>query len=366
MSDARRESETIFTRVFGGDPAAFAFAHGRVNLIGEHTDYNQGLVLPMLISKQCHAAGDLGGRPQHCEVYSRETGELRSFRVGDESMRRQGWASYVAGVLAQLQEDSSVSVGIRIALASDVPLGSGLSSSAAIEVAIGRLVCGLLGRRIEPMRLARMCRRAEHEFAGVPCGLMDQATVSAGREDCAMMLDCREEVLTSVKLPTDFRMMVVDTGVKHALAEGAYRQRVEECRSAVNAMRVDSLRDANESMLTRIDDLTVRRRAAHVISENRRVVQAVEALKTEDVARFGRLMIESHESLRDNYEVSCTESDRLVEVARATRGVLGARMTGGGFGGCVIVVGSEEGLRRFSSGLGASGGVVVESICRRS
>lgn len=356
------DSATVFTREFGRKPLAFESAHGRVNLIGEHTDYNQGFVLPMLIAKQCHAAGDLGGEPGHCEVYSREAGEMKTFRIGDEKMHRRGWASYVAGVLAQLHEQSAVSVGVRIAVASDVPMGAGLSSSAALEIAVGRLVCRLLGRTIEPMRLARMCQQAEHRFVGVPCGLMDQAVVSSGRSGYAMMLDCREAGLTEVKLPSEFRLAVVHTGVKHDLAEGAYKSRVEECRAAAHALSLMTLRDATLNMLSHIDDSTIRKRAAHVIGENQRVIDAVAALESGSLEQFGRLMYDSHDSLRDDYQVSCRESDRLVCLARSTPEVWGARMTGGGFGGCVIALGTREGLRRYCDRAASLGATPIERI----
>jgi galactokinase len=344
MADARSDASSIFHSRFGAWPEQSCSAPGRVNLIGEHTDYNFGFVLPLTIDRRCYAAGDLRGDPGVVEVISRETQECVRFRIGDDAMRKSGWAAYVAGVIAQFHAIGRIQHGIRIAIASDVPSGAGLSSSAALEVSVGRLVCELVGFEFESMSMAKLCMRAEHEYAGVPCGLMDQAIVSGGREGFAMLMDCRDESCEHIALPREFDLLVIDSGVKHAHGQGEYRTRAEECARAAAALGVRSLRECERYEEAKRLPLTLFRRVKHVVEENRRVLRAVELLKSADVAELGHVLTMSHLSLRDEYEVSCSEVDDLVARVLGVEGVYGARMTGGGFGGCVAVLGKSDAL----------------------
>lgn len=343
MSTARTDAIDLFVARFGKAPAKTCSAPGRVNLIGEHTDYNQGFVLPLIIEKRCFAAGDRGGDAGFVEVTSREFGETVRFRIGDDAMRKRGWAAYVAGVVAQINARKSLRDGLRISIAADIPVGAGLSSSAALEVAVARLICELSEFELDGMALAKLCMRAEHEYAGVPCGLMDQAVVSAGREGFAMLIDCRDESFEHVPLPHGFELLILDSGVKHAHGAGEFRKRVEECAQAAVALGVASLRDGEGLDLSFLPPL-LRRRAEHVTEENRRVLRAVDMLRCQDLSGLGELLKSSHQSLRDDFEVSCPEVDALVEHASGVRGVYGARMTGGGFGGSVIVTGERAAL----------------------
>ncbi|MFZ4576468.1 MAG: galactokinase, partial [Phycisphaerales bacterium] len=333
----------LHSRLFGEEPRYWSSAPGRVNLIGEHTDYNGGFVLPIAISRRCRAVASLSADPGTAEVYSAQagaTGERASFRVGDASMKGRGWAAYAAGVLAQLSPDPTAP-GLSITVGSDVPLGAGLSSSASFEVAVGAAAALAWGIEIEPMALARACRRAEHEYAGVPCGLMDQAISCLAHEGHALLLDCRDETFDHVPLPRDdaYSLLVANTGVRHTLGDGEYRKRVELCGQAAAAIGVPSLRDATAADLDRAaPNLSgpALRCARHVLSENARTLHACEALRRRAFDEFGRLMFESHRSLRDDYRVSCPELDFIVEFAAGK--AVGARMTGGGFGGSAMLL----------------------------
>lgn len=343
----------LYRTTFGREATAFASAPGRVNLIGEHTDYNAGFVLPMAIDRRCEAAGSLGPGQGRCEIVSTLSGEVVRFDIGDASMKRSGWGAYAAGVLAEISAGRCMR-DLRIAVASDVPTGSGLSSSASFEVAVGAVAAVLWGVEVGGMDLARACRRAEHAYAGVPCGLMDQAISVLAREGHAMMLDCRDESVKHVPMPPQdrARVLVVNTSVKHALGDGAYAARVASCRRAATALGVESLREANEAALRGSEHAMSEeefRRARHVVTENERTLRACAMLERGEIEGFGRLMNESHRSLKTDYEVSCDELDFIVEQASAVRGVLGARMTGGGFGGCAIVLATAEGCARVGA-----------------
>jgi galactokinase len=343
---------------FGREATAFASAPGRVNLIGEHTDYNAGFVLPMAIDRRCETAGSLGQGQGRCEIISTLSGEVVRFDIGDAAMKRRGWGAYAAGVLAELAAGRPMR-DLRIAVASDVPPGSGLSSSASFEVAVGALAAALWGVEVGGMDLARACRRAEHAYAGVPCGLMDQAISVLAREGHAMMLDCRDESVKHVPMPPRdrARVLVVNTNVMHSLGDGAYAARVASCQRAAAALGVASLREADEAALRKAERAMSDeelRRARHVVTENDRTTRACAMLERGEVEGFGRLMNESHQSLKTDYEVSCDELDFVVERAAAVRGVLGARMTGGGFGGCAIVLATPEGCEGVGAVLPAA------------
>ena len=332
-----------FTRSFHRTPTHAAVAPGRVNLIGEHTDYNGGFVLPMAIERRTICAGALtdDGR---WHVRSGATDDLATGSIAAlDGPDQPAWANYVRGVLATCGRAGIRVPGIQLVVESDVPLGGGLSSSAALEVATATLLEALTGTRLAPMDKARLCQRAEHEFAGVPCGVMDQAVVSIARSGHALLLDCRSGDVEHVAMDDpSVAILIVNTNVRHELAAGEYARRRVDCEEAARQLGVPALRDATlTSWNTALLPDRLRRRARHVISENARTREAVDALRARDWPRMGQLMYESHASLRDDYDVSCVELDVLVDAARTigeSGGVWGCRMTGGGFGGCVVAL----------------------------
>ncbi len=328
---------------FGVEPIASARAPGRVNLIGDHIDYCGGTVLPMALGLCCHAAVlPNQTTPDACLIST--TLDERTESVPLDRPPAPGnpfpvgsWASYAAGVLAGLAERATLDAlaGARIHIHSDVPPGAGLSSSAAMEVAIARAAAIVCNIPIDGLELARLCQSAEHAFAGVPCGLMDQAAAVLARPGSALAFDCAAETHTHVPLPEGLELLVIDSGVRHALADGAYAERRRWCERAALALGTLYLAHADASDLSALDPQAARA-ARHVTSEHRRTLDAIAALRAGDLPAFGHLLSASHASLRDVYQVSCQEVDRLVEALQSTKGVLGARMTGGGFGGCVI------------------------------
>jgi galactokinase len=332
-------------------PFAAAFAPGRVNLIGEHTDYSGGFVLPIAIDRVCVAVAAASrddrvrfafdDHPMVLDVDPRETQEPRL------AAERGTPAAYVRGVVRAFQDEGASIPPMLIAVASSVPLGSGLSSSASLEVSVATLLARTTGLNIPPADLAAMGRRAEHEFAGVPCGIMDQTISALGQRGHAMLLDCRSGLPRFVPMPdpADAVVAVINTNVRHALSDGEYAQRRDWCESAASALGVRTLRDLSDPPgRTRLERERTRlspdqyRAARHVVGENLRTVEAAAALSRHDTAAFGALMLESHASLRDDYRVSCPELDLVVDTAANTPGVYGARMTGAGFGGCAIAL----------------------------
>ncbi len=341
-----------FRRSFQRDPAVLAIAPGRVNLIGEHTDYNGGYVLPVAIDRTVAvAAGPSDGRV--CHVRALDPGESDEFDPGScERLPAGDWRNYVRGVAWALQDAGHRVAGADLAITGDVPQGAGLSSSAAIEVAVAGALAAISGLAIDPRALALLAQRAENEFAGVQCGIMDQFASALSREGCALLLDCRSLDTEAVRLPAgdDVAIVVVDSRVPRTLGETPYNRRREECSEAARLLGVESLRDASQEMLDAAQaDLPehLYRRARHVVTENERVLDAVEALRRGDLAGLGALMHGSHESLRDDYEVSCRELDLLVDLARHAEGVFGARLTGGGFGGCTVNLVRREAIDSF-------------------
>ena len=327
-------------------------APGRVNLIGEHTDYNLGFVLPIAIDLACYAAA-APNRDGVLRVYSQQLRQGREWPIEKISdLKPSGdWTDYVIGVARQLP----LHRGRNVIIDSTVPVGAGLSSSAALEVAAA-LALGWSGE-LPSLDLAKLCRSAENDFAGLPSGIMDQYVSVFGRAHAAVKIDCRNLASELVHMPSGIALVAVNSMVKHELGSSAYRQRVEECASAVDAIQrhcpeVSSLRDATLEHLEMIADPVALRRARHVISENARVLEFVEACRRGDAVSMGRLFVASHRSLQQDYEVSCEELDFLVDTAVSIPGVWGARMTGGGFGGCTVnlveparVDGFEEQIR---------------------
>jgi len=359
-SGAARTTGRVFAERFGRAPRWLAVAPGRVNLIGEHTDYSGGYVLPLAIDRHvviaaAPAAADSG----RVRAYSAALDSSVDIRLdGSEVPGEPAWANYLRGVVSAFGERGLVIPPIDAAIVSDVPLGGGLSSSAALEVAIATLLETVTGAVLDPREKARICRQAEHEFAGVPCGLMDQLASVMGDEAGALLIDCRFEVVRVVPFADpDVSLLICNTNVKHALADGAYARRRAECTEAARQLGVPSLRDATPAMVEAargIFDPAVRRRARHVTTENLRTLAAADHLEAREFAEVGALMYESHQSLRDDFEVSSVELDTLVDVAREigrVGGVLGARMTGGGFGGCTVTLVRTEQVGRVAETL---------------
>jgi galactokinase len=318
-------------------------APGRVNLIGEHTDYNLGFVLPIALDQACFVAA-ADSPDGYLRVYSEEKRELREWPAADVAalVPARDWTDYVIGVAQELIRAGYPIPSKRLLVRSSVPEGSGLSSSAALEVSSALALLG--GREIAPLKLAELCQRAEIAFVGIPCGIMDQYISVFGRECAALRIDCRSLENEVVPIPGNVEIIAVNTMVKHELGQSAYRARTEQCAAAVDAIRrldptVGSLREVTVALLesaTSSMPKLIARRARHVVTENERVDLFVKASLRGDLERMGGLMVESHVSLQHDYEVSSPELDFLVDTAIGIEGVLGARMTGGGFGGCTV------------------------------
>jgi galactokinase len=332
-----------FQQLHGTCPRIFR-APGRVNLIGEHTDYNDGFVMPAAIDFYTHVA--IAPRPdRRLVVFSENIGESAEFDLDAPAPRsRHHWSDYVFGVALMLDQAGHRLRGADMLIRGEVPLGSGLSSSAAIEVSVGYGLLQSAGLAVNRVELARLCQRAENEYVGMRCGIMDQFISCNGRAGDALMLDCRSLEFKLVPLPPEVSLVICNTMVRHELATGEYNKRREECEAGVQLLarslpQVRALRDVTLADLERYGhDLpdVILRRCRHVVSEDARVQEAVAALGRADVSGFGKLMAESHRSLQVDYEVSCLELDLMVELANQAPGVIGARMTGGGFGGCTI------------------------------
>lgn len=350
---AHARADGTFRQRFRRQPRWLASAPGRVNLIGEHTDYNDGLVLPMAIDRRTVIAASPApeSRARITTAFSPEPVELDLTRP----LKREppAWADYARGVIAGFQETGVVVGGFDAHVESDVPSGGGLSSSAALEVALATLLETMTGTTLEPKAKALLCQHAEHTFAGVPCGVMDQFAAVFGKAGHLLLLDCRSLVATPVPLADpEIVVLIINTRVRHALADGEYARRRRQCAEAARLLGVASLRDATPALLeaarSAMHPLAFRR-VRHVVSENARVLRMVTALENGDRNDMGRLMAESHASLRDDYEVSCRELDVAVEAARAAGpDVIGCRMTGGGFGGCAVALVRRPGLEDVS------------------
>jgi galactokinase len=332
------EIQGAFQARFGGQPRIYR-APGRVNLIGEHTDYNDGFVMPAAIEFSMWSASAPRG-DRKLIVHSENYSETCEFNLDDPEPRRRGhWSDYVLGVAVSLERSGIALPGANLLLRSDVPIGAGLSSSAALEVAVA---LALTPEPVHPTTLAKLCQRAENEFVGVQCGIMDQFVACHAKSGNALLLDCRSLEYSFAPIPPGVKLVIANSMVRHSLAGGEYNRRRAECAEAA-AYLGKSLRDVTMPELERAAlPETILRRARHVITENVRVTRAQAALDRGDLTEFGQLMYQSHRSLRDNYQVSCAELDTLVEIARGLPGVYGSRMTGGGFGGCTISLVAEE------------------------
>ncbi len=322
-----------------------ARAPGRVNLIGEHTDYNEGFVLPMAIDRDVKIIG-AARQDGIVRLYSADFEQESMFSL--DAIRPDPaapWSNYMRGVAAMLQNDGLALRGFDGVVSGDVPIASGLSSSAATEMATVMAFCAASGQSIDGVRAARLAQRAENEFVGVKCGIMDQFISSLGKAGHALLIDCRSLEYELASLPAGVTVLVVDTTAPRTLAGSAYNQRRRECEEGARLLGVRSLRDVSVQAFERRRDelpVVIARRCAHVIHENQRVLDAVAALRRNELSTFGALMNQSHDSLRDLYEVSSAELDAVVDIARDTPGVHGARMTGAGFGGCAIALVNDD------------------------
>ncbi len=333
-------------QTFGRQPAFVARAPGRVNLIGEHTDYNDGFVLPMAIDRDVTIIG-ASRDDRVVRLRSVNFGDETSFALDRIEKAHDGaWSNYARGVADVLQRAGFALCGFDGVIYGEVPIGSGLSSSAAIEMATLMAFAAAGAGGSAPLALdgaqaARLAQRAENEFVGVNCGIMDQFIASLGKAGHALFIDCRSLAYELTPMPKGVTVLVVDTSAPRSLAASAYNERRAQCEAAARLLGAPALRDVSAETFERrrgeLPDL-IARRAAHVIYENQRVLDAVAALRASDVATFGRLMNQSHASLRDAYEVSSKELDAVVEIAQRVPGVYGARMTGAGFGGCAIAL----------------------------
>jgi len=332
-----------FRELFGADPQAIAEAPGRANLIGEHTDYSGGFVLPVTIPQRTRV--ELRRRGDDLvQVHSAQVGRTETFRIRGE-VSRHDWVDYVQGLTALAR--SWPLGGFDARIDSDVPAGSGLSSSAALEVGVLRALREAFRWTMDDIALAMLAQRAEVEFVGAPVGVMDPLACSLGRSGAALFIDTRSLRTEHVRLPDALGIAVVHSGIRHDHASGEYRTRRAECEEATRVLGVPSLRVLSVDDLPRIEALPppLDRRARHVVTENARVLQAVETLRSGRLEQLGALLAASHRSLRDDFQVSVPAVDRLVALATETPGVFGARITGGGFGGAIVVAARPEGLR---------------------
>ena len=338
-----------FKRHFGRPPAFVVRAPGRVNLIGEHTDYNDGFVLPIAIDRAVRIAL----RPtfsQQVVLHALDLNQSAEFSLKNIKHENQEWLEYIKGTAWALQQAGYPLSGWQGTIASSIPIGAGLSSSAALELAAARAFGAVTGFAWEAVKMAQIGQQAEREWVGVNCGIMDQMISAMGRAGHALLMDCRSLKTELVPLPPDMAIVVLDTATRRGLVDSAYNERRQQCNMAARFFRVPALRDvsrveldANAAAL----DPIVYRRARHVLGENTRTRQAVRAMSQKDADKLGQLINASHISLRDDFEVSSLPLDQMVDFAQQESACYGARMTGAGFGGCAIAVVQPDSVRNF-------------------
>ncbi len=362
MAFVPHEIVARFRERFGSaETPSFYRAPGRVNLIGEHTDYNLGFVFPIALDMACYIA-TAPATHGTLRVYSRDFDKEFSIPIADIAHAKPAkqWHDYVLGVAQELVK-AGFSIGsCDLLVASEVPTGSGLSSSAALEIATGVALLG--GRAFPKIELAKLGQRAESQFVGMPCGIMDQYAAVFGHAGAALKIDCRSLCHEYVELPADVRIIAANSLVKHELGTSAYRERVAECKEAVGALqeidpKIESLRDVALDFFERVQDsvpLVPRRRARHIISDTQRVVDLAAAARARDLREMGRLFVASHRSMQYDYQISCEEIDFLVDTAIKIPGVYGSRMTGGGFGGCTVNLVAPESVEIFREQLSSA------------
>ncbi len=355
-----RVSESVirceFEQRFQTPPAFVVRAPGRVNLIGEHTDYNDGFVLPLAIDRAVWIAL----RPRadrQILAHSLDFAGSTTFALDELTRRDDGWAEYVKGVAWALQQAGHRLHGWEGVIAGDVPVGAGLSSSAALELAVARAFAAVSELPWDAAKMALLGQRAENEWVGVRCGIMDQMISAAGRAGHALLIDCRSLHSETVPFPPGTTVVILDTATRRGLVDSAYNERRSQCESAARAFGVSALRDVSsacfEAECGRLDEIT-RRRARHVVTENERTLQAADAMRRGDAVAVGRLMNASHESLRDDFAVSSQELNVMVECGRRHPACLGIRMTGAGFGGCAVALVHSDQAGSFTSAVAAS------------
>jgi len=367
-----------FQQHYGMHPSVIVRAPGRVNLIGEHTDYNDGFVFPVAIDRATYIAARLRS-DRTVRVLSSDLNEEDAFSIDQIERSTRPWHNYIRGVVLALRVAGHALSGADLLIASDVPRGSGLSSSAALEVAVGYTFQVLNRLNILGEELALLAQGAENNFVGVQCGIMDQLIAVLGRADHALLIDCRDLTYRSVPLPPSVAVVVCDSHIPRTLAASAYNQRRQECDAAVRALQqwypgIRALRDVSEDQLAAHQHELpepLRSRARHVVSENRRALQGAAALEAGNIATFGRLMNESHASLRDDYQVSLPDIDHLVTTAQHLDGCYGSRLTGAGFGGCTISLVERSNVEAFRHDLArayhsATGRTATIYVCRAS
>jgi len=342
-----------FEKEFGSGSVPRLFqAPGRVNLIGDHTDYNDGFVLPAAVDRHIVVAA-APRKDNRVNVYALDVKQRDRFDLNAiDKHPNNNWCNYIRGTAWSLQKDGHRFRGMDAVFAGDVPIGAGMSSSAALEISTGYAMLQLSGIKIDRLQLALAAQQAENEFVGIRCGIMDQFISCLGQKGHALMIDCRDLNHRRVPIPPDAVLTVVDSGVQRGLMDMEYNTRRAECETAAQHFHVKALRDVDEETFRKkANDLSpvVRRRARHVVTENARTLTGADTLEKGDLQRFGQLMIASHTSLRDDFEVSRSELDLLVDMAVNTKGVYGARLTGAGFGGCVIALATQDAVDTLSA-----------------
>jgi galactokinase len=349
--DLNTTTAEIFKTTFATPPTCVSSAPGRVNLIGEHTDYNNGYVFPVAINRQTIIAASVR-TDNKLRIYAHNFNSCVEVALDKlERTKEKSWSNYTKGVAAALQENGIKLTGANLLIHSDIPNGAGLSSSAALEMASAYALLALNNIAMPPLDMINVCHNAEFHFVGVHCGIMDQFISCLGKKDHALFLDCESLEHEHVHIPSGCKLVVCDTGVKRNLAASEYNVRRQQCSEGAQQLSyvlpsVKTLRDVSvrqfEQFKGKLGDI-IRKRCRHVIHENERVLQSVHALKSNDLSEFGKLMYQSHLSLKNDYEVSCAELDAVVDICAEVDGVYGARMTGGGFGGAAIcLVRSEQ------------------------
>ncbi len=335
MEQAIREFELKFDR----PPEHAAKAPGRINLIGDHIDYNDGIVLPMAIDRQIVSVAASNAKNEF-QVYLPDQDEFFSTSRLQPKQTDPDWAKYILGVLDQIERAGHEVPPFQSVIVTNLPIGAGLSSSAALEISTATLVEQISGFSLPAMEKARLCQRAEHEAAGVPCGLMDQISVTLCQEDAVLELDCQTDTIRHLPFsPDGLGLLITNSMVRHSLADGTYATRRKECEQCASLIGINSWRDINPEQFQSVAGnlpTNLAKRGRHIVTEIWRTGQASCAIKSERWERLGKLMAESHASLRDQFEVSCPELDLLVDFTCELPGVLGSRMTGAGFGGCTI------------------------------
>lgn len=368
MTPPATAARKLFSDILGGEPEVIVRSPGRVNLIGDHTDYNDGFVMPMAIDRSLRIA--LRTRQDgRVRVYSQAYDEWTRFDASTPTTQ-DGWRAYIEGVASELGAAGLDVQGWEGVVVSSIPSGAGLSSSAALEMASARAFVEASQSRWDPIEMAELGRRAENDWVGVKCGIMDQLSSAMGRRGHAMLIDCRSLDIRHVPIPHGAAVIVLDTGTRRDLRDSAYNDRRAACEAAAQALSVPALRDVDASDLDRAGEILddeLLRRVRHVVRENQATVMLADAFDREDIAEAGRLMSASHSSLRDDFEVSSVPLDAMVEVAISTEGCLGARMTGGGFGGSAVAlvdrdateVFTDEALTRYRQRSGLEGSALL-------